>query len=343
MVVVARCRFLHVGVRVDRRLVIVVKVTTADVVNAALRVQRLLRHVRVELLQAVLMRELGRIVAQIAEILRPIVVDDIGCVFRRRLVVDALDRDRGAVERLGPETLLIPAPIDGRVLRRDRLDILRDVREVRLRILVGLDDLPDLLPGERQRLRRERQVDLWIAGNIRAGLRLAVGCLIRAVGRLLRRGVLGAAGEWRAVRQVRQRLALRVRLIRMLDPLRIADLARDHRDRVRRRGASCRLMEIVEQRKTVRVLPEERYRVAVDVRDHDLALLLRLQRGIGGRRDAAAVNDRRLRRCIAREMQALLIEHVAIVQRLRLCRRVIVKIIHVAIVAMVNRVRILGI
>ena len=64
----------------------------------------------------------------------------------------------------------------------------------------------------------------------------------------------------------------------------VADLARDHRDRIRGRRADGGLVHVVEQREAVGELPQERNRVAIEMRHHDLAFLLGLQRRRRGRR-----------------------------------------------------------
>ncbi len=73
----------------------------------------------------------------------------------------------------------------------------------------------------------------------------------------------------------------------MFHPLRVTRLRGDQGDRVRGGRADRGLVEVVEQSETIGVLPQERNRVAVDMADHHLALLLALQGRVGGRRDIA--------------------------------------------------------
>ncbi len=55
----------------------------------------------------------------------------------------------------------------------------------------------------------------------------------------------------------------------MLDPLRLARLPGKHRDGVRRGGRVLGGEDVVEENEAVRILPEERDRVAIDVAHHE--------------------------------------------------------------------------
>jgi hypothetical protein len=69
---------------------------------------------------------------------------------------------------------------------------------------------------------------------------------------------------------------------RMLDPLGLAGLPRDHGDRIRGRGRVLGGEDVVEDRETAGISPEERNGVAVDVRHHQFGELraLLLARGV---------------------------------------------------------------
>ena len=102
-------------------------------------------------------------------------------------------------------------------------------------------------------------------------------------------------------------------------------------------------MEIVEQREAVRVLPEEGNGVAVDMRHHDLALLLGLQGRIHRGCNVGGIDHRGRGRRVAGEVQTFLVEGVAVVLGDRLGGRVRVHVVDVAGVAVIHRVGVLGI
>ena len=219
-----------------------------------------------------------------------------------RMAVDAV-----GVGRLQVIAFLVPAPVGGcHLLAGDGAYVVLHVEQVEGRVLVGLDRLHDLVAHERQRQRCIRLVER------RRRRALVVG----AVGRLHRRGVEVRAGIGACVAHDRLAAALgdhRIDVVaagaRMQRPLRLARLARDHRDRVRRRRADDGLMHRVEQGEAVGELPQERHGVAVVMGHDELALLLGGYRRIAHRGHASRDRDD----LAALGRQAFLVERIAIV------------------------------
>ena len=183
MVVVAREHAGECGVRIDRLQARNVAVAAADVEHALVR-QGAVREVGVELALAeqVLLLDRG-VVAEIAEILRPVMVRDVVVM---RVVAGVV----GGVERLEVVAELVPGPVGGRqVLAGDGADVVLDVGEIERGVLVGGEDLLDLVAHERQ---RQRGVGLRDRGRGRA-------LVVDVLRRLDRGRVEVRAGERRGV------------------------------------------------------------------------------------------------------------------------------------------------
>ena len=224
-----------------------------------------------------------RVVGEIAEILRSVVMQDIAAVRDRAAGGSRRSARRfiGIQRVVGVEALLVPAPLHRPVEGGDLVDVLLHVEQIGGRVGVGRDDLVDVGPHVRQRLGRERQVErrirgAFVVGVVRRldGVRVEVGARERAgvgddgnigIGRRLR----GVGGVARAVDVLERRVGIgRHRAFgRVLGPLRLAGLAGDDRDGVRRRGTDDRLMEVVEEHEVLRPAPHERDRVAIDMGD----------------------------------------------------------------------------
>ena len=126
-----------------------VEVAAADIEDAAGRRQRAVRHVGEEVALALEVHLLDRIVGDVAEILRAVVVADISDV----------RRDAGRVGRLEVIAVLVPAPGDGLSAERGDIgDVLLHVGEVEARIAVLAREPVDPAARHRQRERSEGEV-----------------------------------------------------------------------------------------------------------------------------------------------------------------------------------------
>ena len=297
MVVVAREGGADRGARTGGQQSVVVVVAAADVEYA--RLDGVRRHGGEEVAQAVQVRQLHRVVADVAEILRGVVMGDVAGVGRRT----------GTVGRLVIVAFLVPAPVH-RLLGGDGVDVALDVDEVEGRILVRDDRLVDRLAHERQ-----RQAGVGL-GEVRAG----GADVVRAERRLDGREVVVGARERRGVAAHRFAAArgdlgiggVAGRFARVQDPLGFAHLAGDQGDGVRRRWTVDGHVEVVEQGEAVGVGPQHRDGVAVDVGDEQFTLLLRGERRRrGGGHRHAGLGDHIAHR-VGRE--AFGIEHEAVVE-----------------------------
>ena len=101
----------------------------------------------------------------------------------------------------------------------------------------------------------------------------------------------------------------------MQRPLRLAGLPGDHRDCVRCRGTDRGLVEIIEQREAVRILPEKRDGVAVEMRYHHLRLLLHFQRWLSAACGVVQHDERCFVTVVTTVFQFFHVEHIAVVLR----------------------------
>ncbi len=258
-------------------------IAAADVEHAAGRRQRGLLHIAEEVAKTMQICVLHRVVVDVAEVLRPVMVPDVAGVRHRADAVAVRQPAFGAV------AVLIPAPTIRRAAPLgDIQNVVLDILQVEARVGVVRRDIERLAATKRQRQAGEGKVRGDIGGD--AGLVLALRHTARGAGvarrrldvgrlarlaRVLRIG-RGQAGD-RVVgdRHRNRAIGLGRRRVRMLHPLRLAGLPGDHGDRVRRRRSDRRLEDVVEQGELVGVVPQERDGVAVDIRHRQLTELLR--------------------------------------------------------------------
>ena len=229
-------------------------------------------------------------------------------------MADVVLMRRGAarVGRLLIVAVLIPAPLDRFAAElAEESDILLDVGEVesRIAILVGKPVDPAAHEGQRQRREGEVGGDVGWAPvllgrgrlaarrrivELRAPPRLGIIDHRRALGG--RRARIGLAVDRAADRSGEAVLSRLGRRAGVLDPLRLARLAGDHGDGVRRRGRIFGGEDVVEDCEAAGVAPEERDGVAVDVRHDEARELLahRLAFGAARARVATPLDKREL-------------------------------------------------
>ena len=129
--------------------VIEIVVAAADVEHAARARKRVLRHVGEEVAFAAQIGLFGRVVGDIAEILRAVVMADV--VLMRRRAAE--------VGRLPIVAVLIPAPLDRFAAElADEGDVLLYVEEVESRIAILVGKPVDPAAHEGQRQRREGEI-----------------------------------------------------------------------------------------------------------------------------------------------------------------------------------------
>ncbi len=268
-----------------RRQVLVVAEAAANVEHAAVRRQVVVPDIVEEVGFAAEVGAQRRIVGEIAEVLRTLMMGDVIVV--RGDVVHVVGLEVVAV--------LIPAPADRVAVEALNVgNVLLDVGEIARGRRVGAGHRLDVRAHCRQRHGREREVRRDVVDPTRGGVgflrrgRLAVGrrrvelrtpVRVRIVDeRNALRGARAGVGD-----TVDRAADLGGRAVRaVLDPLRFAGLARDHRHGVWRGGRILRREDVVEDREAAGVAPEERDRVAVDVGHHCPRELLALRVARGG-------------------------------------------------------------
>ena len=324
VIVVADERVLDRRGWIHRHEPVVVVIASAEIENASILWQRPPFDRVEEILGAV---QVGvqdfRIVGEIGEILRRVVMQDVAAVrggragrIRRR------PRRLEGVERVvGVETLLIPTPVHRAVEGRDLADVLLHVEQIGRRIRILLDDLLDIGSHERERLGGEGEIERRGGRVLVEVIRRLdlVGVEVRAregsrigydgnVGVAVRRRDFRAKARAQHVRESGVGVGYRRPLVRVQSPLRLPGLPGDDRNRVRGRRPDDRLTEIVKKNEVLRPAPHERDRVAVDMADVDFGLLRLRQRDRGRRgadvRDNGARGVRR---------QTLLIHRIAVI------------------------------
>src|ERR1039458_5218969 len=145
------------------------------------------------------------VIAEVAEVLRAIVVHDVGSVLRGGRVAGFVVFERCAIEGLVTIALLIPSPGYVGVVRLDGCHVLLHIDQIESRVLVRRRDAVNLTPHERKRQRGERKrflTGLWSADG---GWPLATR-FVRSKRRFNRRIVACAACKRRRVGLIRQRV-----------------------------------------------------------------------------------------------------------------------------------------
>ena len=218
---------------------------------------------------------LGRVIGNVAEVLRPVVMSDVIRIGSRS----------GRIGGLVIVAFLKPCPVHGLVVvASDTLNVFLNIGKIKGGVLIVLRDVVDVAPHEGK----------WQGGEGEVGGRIG-GDAAGVINRLALRG-------WREDVQRRAPERLRVSDDRkngirrgvvgaqtgMLHPLRLTGLPSDHGNGVWGRRSYDRVKEVVEEGKSVGVVPQKGNGVAIYVRHYELAELLALKRR-DARRFAGAV------------------------------------------------------
>ncbi len=255
MIVVAREGRLHRGVGIERLEAVEIVVATTHIEHTAVVRKLLIRDRAEEVIQSMQIGGHLGVVADIAKILRAIVVNDVAGVCGWA----------SPIGRLVVVAFLVPAPIHWRELVAcNLLDVVLHVEQVQRRVFVTGDDLLDTFAHERE---RQRRIGLVQRRRVRVLITRVVGRLNRGLVKIGTRERTWVANHGLAAAYCNGSARGVIAAFAWVQgPLRLAGLTGNHRNRVRCRGADHRLMEVVEQREAVGILPQERDRVAVDMR-----------------------------------------------------------------------------